>query len=121
MENAFFVVDRTQLKSANDWLVSNVGSFEHRGSSAKVYTILNGKIVVSKVSANKRLEDLVMEDGQYWIKNVFHRDKKYSDFLRTSTTILDWKNITLVPKKPSIGESFHPHSTVHAGGDQDKG
>ena len=99
MENAFFVVDRTQLKSANDWLVSNVGSFEHRGSSAKVYTILNGKIVASKVWANKRLEDLVMEDGQYWVQNVFHRHKKYSDFLRTSTTILDWKNITLVPTK----------------------
>ena len=89
MENAFFVVDRTQLKSANDWLVSDVGSFEHRGSSAKVYTILNGKIVASKVWANKRLEDLVMEDGQYLVKNVFHRHKKYPDFLRTSTTILD--------------------------------
>ena len=58
MENALFIVDRTQLKSANDWLVSDV---------AKVYTILNGKIVACKVWAYKRLEDLVMEDGQYWV------------------------------------------------------
>lgn len=70
MENAFFVVDRAQLKSANDCLVSDVGSFERRGSSAKVYTILNGKIVTSEVWANKRLKDLVMEDGQYWVQNV---------------------------------------------------
>lgn len=70
MENAFFVVDQAQLKSANDCLVSDVGSFERRGSSAKVYTILNGKIVASEVWANKRLKDLVMEDGQYWVKNV---------------------------------------------------
>lgn len=89
MENALFVVDWTQLKSANDWLVSDVGSFEHRGSSANVYTILHGKILASRFWANKRLEDLVMEDGQYLVKNVFHRHKKYPDFLRTSTTILD--------------------------------
>lgn len=25
---------KKKLKSANDWLVSDVGSFEHRGSSA---------------------------------------------------------------------------------------
>lgn len=30
-----------------------------------------------------------MEDGQYWAKNVFHGHKKYPDFLRTSTRILD--------------------------------
>ena len=95
MENAFFVVDRTQLKSANDWLVSDVGSFEHRGFSAKVYTILNGKIVSRKVWVNKRLEDLVMEDGQYLVKNVFHRHNKYPDFLRTSITILDFSKTEL--------------------------
>ena len=37
--NAFFVVDHSQLKSAKDWLTMDVGSFEHSGSSAKVFTV----------------------------------------------------------------------------------
>lgn len=81
MEDAFFVVDRTQLKSANDWLVTAVGSFEHRGSSAKVYTILNGKIVASKVWANKRLEDLVMKlMASIWLKMCFTKTKSIQTF-----------------------------------------
>ena len=54
-----------------------------------LYNLLNGKIPTSKVWANKRLEDLVMEDVQYLVKNVFHGHKKYPDFLGTSTTIPD--------------------------------
>lgn len=35
MENSVFVVDRSQLKTTKDWLVTDVGSFEHSSSSAK--------------------------------------------------------------------------------------
>ena len=60
MENSIFVVDRSQLKNPKDWLVTDVGSFEHRGSSAKVYTIANGKIVSSKVWNRKKLDGLTI-------------------------------------------------------------
>ena len=32
MENAAFVVDRTKLKNREDWLVTDLGAFENRGS-----------------------------------------------------------------------------------------
>ena len=86
-ENAFFVVDRSQLKDYKDWLITDVGSFEHRGSSARVFTIIEGEIVESKTWRSKNSPSL--KKGQYLVRNVYHRHKKYKDFLRTATTISD--------------------------------
>lgn len=86
-ENAFFVVDRSQLKSAKDWLSTDVGSFEHRGSSARVFTIVEGEIVDSYTWRGKKSPPL--KEGQYLVRNVFYRHKKYTDFVRTATTISD--------------------------------
>ena len=47
MNNACFVIDRSQLKNSDDWLVTDLGSFENRGSSARIYVIQNDKIVKS--------------------------------------------------------------------------
>ena len=48
IENAFFAVDRCQLKSVKDWLTTDVGSLKHQGSSACVFTIVEDEIVESK-------------------------------------------------------------------------
>ena len=83
----FFVVDRSQLKSAKDWLSTDVGSFEHRGSSARLFTIVEGEIVDSYTWRGKKSPPL--KEGQYLVRNVFYRHKKYTDFVRTATTISD--------------------------------
>lgn len=62
-ENAFFVLDRSQLKSANDWLTTDVGSFEHRGSSARVFTIIEDEIVESETWLGKK-RGLSLKQGQ---------------------------------------------------------
>ena len=52
MENALFIVDRTQLKSANDWLVSDVGSYlvlkSIQSEMAKLLRVKSGLIKDSK-------------------------------------------------------------------------
>lgn len=45
MENAAFVVDRALLKNSEDWLVTDLGAFENRGSSARVFVISGDEIV----------------------------------------------------------------------------
>ena len=62
-ENAFFVLDRSQLKSAKDWLTTDVGSFEHRGSSARVFTIIEDEIVESETWLGKK-RGLSLKQGQ---------------------------------------------------------
>lgn len=89
-ENAFFVVDRSQLKSAKDWLVTDVGCFEHRGSSARIFTIEEDQIVESKRWRGKKNNSTSLGQGQYVARNVYHRHKKYQDFVRTATTISDF-------------------------------
>ena len=88
-ENAFFVVDRSELKSAKDWLTMDVGSFEHCGSSARVFTIAEGEIVESYTWHGKKKESPPLKQSQYIVRNVYHRHKKYQDFVHTSTTISD--------------------------------
>lgn len=56
MENASFVVDRSQLKKSEDWLVTDLGAFENRGSSARVFTIADGKMVESRCSRGSKSE-----------------------------------------------------------------
>ena len=52
MENALFIVDRAQLKSANDWLVSDVGSYlvlkSIQSEMAKLLRVKSGLIKDSK-------------------------------------------------------------------------
>lgn len=88
VKNAFFVVDPYQLKSAKDWLMTDVGSLEHRGSSAHVFTIAEDEIVESETWRGKK-SGLSLKQGQYIVRNVYYRHKKYQDFVRTATTISD--------------------------------
>ena len=83
------MVDRSELKGAKDWLTTDVGSFEHRGSSARVFTIAEGEIVESYTWRGKKKEGPPLKQSQYIVRNVYHRHKKYQDFVRTSTTISD--------------------------------
>lgn len=53
-ENAFFVVDPSQLKSTKDWLMMDIGSLEHRGSSAGVFTIVEDEVVESETWRGKK-------------------------------------------------------------------
>lgn len=128
-ENAFFVVDRSQLKSAKDWLTTDVGSFEHRGSSARVFTIVEDEIVESETWRGKK-RGLSLKQGQYIARNVYYRHKKYQDFVRTATTISDstWGELQLglleyrfagtehhvsPHQKSRIGQVLHTHNTVY--------
>ena len=87
-ENAFFVVDRSQLKSAKDWLTTDIGSFEHRGSSARVFTIVEDEIVKSRTWRGKK-SGLSLKQEQCNVRNVSYKHKKYQDLVRTATTISD--------------------------------
>ena len=88
-ENACFVIDRAQLKHAEDWLMTDVGSFENRGSSSRVYTIIDGNIIDSKHVRGSKKKLLALREAEYLVRNVYYRHKKYVDFYRTVTTISD--------------------------------
>lgn len=89
-QNACFVIDRSNLKSAEDWLVTDVGSFQNVGASARVFRIDNGQVVHSEQIRGKRSSQLSKRSGgEYLVQNVYYRHKNYSDFDRTVTTIAD--------------------------------
>jgi hypothetical protein len=90
-ENACFVIDRSQLKHPEDWLITDVGSFEHCGSSSRVFTIVDGNIVHSQQVRGKKRTPLARGDNEYLVRNVYYRHKKYHDFSRTVTTMTDHK------------------------------
>ena len=67
-ENASFVVDRSQLKKSEDWLVTDLGAFENRGSSARVFTIADGKMVESRCSRGSKSEKKKQFQKQQFLK-----------------------------------------------------
>ena len=81
MKNACFVIDRLQLKSSDDWLVTDIGSFENRGSSARIYVIQNDKIVKSWPCNCKgtQAERSKHGRGEFLARNVFERHRKHTD------------------------------------------
>ena len=87
MENAGFVIDRSQLKNRDDWLVSDLGAFENRGSSARIFVIRDKKIVNSWFCKGTQPERNQLKRDEYLVRNVFERHKKYIDFVRNSTLV----------------------------------
>ncbi|KAJ7375266.1 hypothetical protein OS493_002013 [Desmophyllum pertusum] len=97
-ENSFFVIDRAQLKNASDWLMTDVGAFDHRGKA----------------------EQPQLREGEYLIRNLFFRHKNYNDFLRTATTLVDCHGDELqlgLIEYRYTGEEHHvsPHKNLRTG------
>ena len=87
MENCCFVIDRTAIKNSDDWLVTDLGSFENRGSSARIFVLKDDKMVDAYACKGTLAERQKLEKGEFLVRNVFERHKKYTDFQRTSTLI----------------------------------
>lgn len=75
MENAAFVVDRAKLKNSEDWLVTDLGAFENRGSSARVFLINDDFVVESRFSKGTKAEKQQLQTGEYMVRNIFERHK----------------------------------------------
>lgn len=88
-ENGFFVIDRARLKNAADWLMTDVGAFDHRGVSSRIFKTDSNQILESAMFRGKKSEMPQLREVEYFIRNVFYRRKKYQDFLRTVTTLVD--------------------------------
>lgn len=119
MENAAFIVDRSQLKNSEDWLVTDLGSFENRGSSARVFVVREGEILESRFSKGTKADKQQLQRGEYLVRNVFERHKKYRDFNRTSTVITKWNGnelpldliqFTFAADEHHISPHKHPRS-----------
>lgn len=119
MENAAFVVDRALLKNSEDWLVTDLGAFENRGSSARVFVISGDEIVESRFSKGTKADKANLRKGEYLVRNVFERHKKHQDFNRTSTIITKWGGdelplgliqFTFAANEHAISPHKHPRS-----------
>jgi hypothetical protein len=69
-ENSCFVIDRAQLQHAEDWLITDVGSFENRGSSSRVFTIIDGNIIDSKHVRGSKNKLLALKEGEYLVRKT---------------------------------------------------
>ena len=95
MRNCGFVIDRTALTDPEDWLATDLGSFERRGPSARVFEV-NGSNIVNSYTSKGRKEDVSkLKGNEYLVKTVIGRHQKYSDFVRTVTVVLDSTGHTL--------------------------
>ena len=82
LQKACFVIDRSQLKNAEDWLVTDVGSFRDLGMSARVFHIVN-RYVPRKVASLSAVKESI------WCEMSTTGTTNIVDFLRTATTISD--------------------------------
>ena len=120
MENCCFVIDRTALKNSDDWLVTDLGSFENRGSSARIFVLKGDKMVDAYACKGTLAERQQLEKGEFLVRNVFERHKKYTDFQRTSTLIYTCSGRVLslgMIQYTFTGEEHHvsPHKHPRSG------
>ena len=87
MKNACFVIDRSQLKSSDDWLVTDLRLFENRGPSACIYVIQNDTIVKSWACKGGQAERNKIGHGEFLVRKVFECHRKHTDFMRNSTLV----------------------------------
>ena len=67
VKNTCFVIDRSQLKNSDDWLVTDLGLFENRGSSARIYVTQNDKIVKSWACKATQAERNTLRHGEFLV------------------------------------------------------
>ena len=89
MRNCGFVIDRSTLRDPSDWLATDLGSFERCGPSARVFEV-NGSEIVNSCTSRGRKKDIAnLKKNEYLVKTVVSRHRRYTDFQRTATVILD--------------------------------
>ena len=119
MENCCFVIDRTVLKNSDDWLVTDLGSFENRSSSAHIFVLKHDKMVDAYACKGTLAGRQKLEKGEFPDRNVFERHKKYTEIQRTSTLIytcsghvlsLGMIQYTFTGKEHHVSSHKHPRS-----------
>lgn len=88
-ENACFVIDRSKLRDQDDWLITDLGAFENRGVSARLYNAESGEIKYSGKIKGKEKKSAKLNKNEYLVERVYYRHKNYTDFSRIATTIKD--------------------------------
>ena len=83
-ENCFFAIDRAQQKNASDWLMTDV-----EGVSGRIFRTDSNQILASTMFHGKKSEIPQLREGEYLIRNIFYQHRKYHDFLRRVTTLVD--------------------------------
>ena len=91
-ENAVFVINRACLKSPDDWLQDDHGSFENKGHSGIIVTTGNEDGVFTGRLPRKKQERPVLEQGQYLVKTTYWTHGKYKDFKRKTVEVTNWQN-----------------------------
>lgn len=89
MQNCGFVIDRSTLRDPDDWLCTDLGSFERRGASARVFEIEDNQIINSYGSKGRKEDLSKLKANELTVKTVTARHRKYTDFTRTATVVLD--------------------------------
>ncbi|CAB3999185.1 Hypothetical predicted protein [Paramuricea clavata] len=88
-ENACFVIDRSRLRNQEDWLITDIGTFENHRGSARLYKTEDGEIKYSAKIKGREKNTAKLGRDEYLVKRVYYRHKKYTDFSRITTTITD--------------------------------
>lgn len=90
-ENAIFVIKRTCLKSPDDWLQDDHGSFENKGHSGLIVTSDEDGVFTERLPRRKQ-ERPLLEQGQYLVKTTYWTHRKHKDFKRKTVEVINWKN-----------------------------
>lgn len=76
-------------KNDEDWLVTDVGSFQNLGASARVFRIENGNFYIVNRYGKRSSQLSRCSEREYLVQNAYYGHKNYSDFQITVTTISD--------------------------------
>ena len=65
-ENAVFVIQRSALKHSDDWLVTDLGSFDNTGQSGRVFKV-EGEVISTRRWPRRVEERFRLEDDEYLV------------------------------------------------------
>ena len=86
-ENSIFVIDKLSLKNSDDWLMTDLGLFDNRGNSGKIFKICDNVVVSSRKMPRQSKDRRPLGEDEYLVRTVFWRHHKYTNFCRLSTEI----------------------------------
>lgn len=120
MENCCFVIHRTALKNSDDWLVTDLGSFDNCDLSARIFAIKDDKMVDAYACKGTLAERQKLQKDEFLVRNVFEWHKKYTDFQQASTLIYTCSGRVLslgMIQYTFTGEEHHvsPHKHPQSG------
>ena len=111
-----FLIDSAKLQDLDDWKCDDHGAWKNCGSSGRIVTMNNGKVIESSRLPRSKANRPKLQRNQYLFLSTYYRHGKYGDFKRKSIFAFDFKNKRhdlIIVQYLFTGKEHHVSPTKH--------